>query len=158
MTTKLVQVTDLDDISTETAAPAAPAAPAAAGVKKVDFLMDVECKALVEVISPIVEEFKIENIMKVLPKIVKHVQKYKSLSGLEKKNMIIAMLKHIVDITDGPGDDDLWDPILKRLIPSVVDTLVQIDKGKLKLNTNTKKGFIKAFFSFINVFKNCKCN
>ena len=67
------------------------------------------------------------------------------------------MLKHIVDITDGPGDDDLWDPILKRLIPSVVDTLVQIDKGKLKLNTNTKKGFIKAFFSFINVFRIKSC-
>ena len=44
MTTKLVQVTDLDDISTETAAPASPTAPVvtpAAAVKKVDFLMDV---------------------------------------------------------------------------------------------------------------------
>ena len=45
--------------------------------------------------------------------------------------MIIAMLKHLVDITDGPSDDDLWDPIIKRLIPSMVDTLVQVDKGNL---------------------------
>ena len=46
------------------------------------------------------------------------------------------MLKHIVDITDGPGNDDLWDPIIKRLIPGIIDTLVEIDKGKLKLNNN----------------------
>ena len=39
--------------------------------------------------------------MSVLPQIIKHVQKYNSLTGLEKKNMIISMLKHIVDITDG---------------------------------------------------------
>jgi len=72
--------------------------------------------------------------------------------------MIISMLKHIVDITDGPGNDDLWDPIIKRLIPGIIDTLVEIDKGKLKLNTKTKKGLLKKVFGFLNVFKSCKCD
>lgn len=112
--------------------------------KAVDFLADVESKALVEAIKPAVEDFKIDNVMEVLPKIIKHVQRYRNLTGPEKKNMIIAMLKHLVDITDGPGDDDLWDPIIKRLIPSMVDTLVQVDKGKLKLNT--KKGGLFGLF------------
>ncbi len=93
-------------------------------------------------IAPVVEDFKVESIMKVVPQIIRHVQKYKSLSGQEKKTMVIAMLSHIVDITDGPGDDDLWDPIIKRLIPHVIDTIVMVDKGKLKLNTK-KRRFIK---------------
>ena len=45
------------------------------------------------------------------------------------------MLRHLVDITDGPGDDELWDPIIKRLLPGMVDMLVKVDQGKLKLNT-----------------------
>ena len=49
------------------------------------------------------------------------------------------MLSHIVDITDGPGDDDLWDPIIKRLIPHVIDTYILVDKGKLKLNTKKRR-------------------
>lgn len=104
--------------------------------KQVDFLADIEGKALIETIAPTVEDMSIENVMKILPEIIKHVQKYKQLNGQQKKKMIISMLRHIVDITDGPGDDELWDPIIKRLIPSIIDTLVKVDKGKLKLNTN----------------------
>ena len=123
---------------------------------QVDFLASVESKALVEAIAPLVEDFKIESIMKVVPKIIKHVQKYKSLSGLEKKTMIVSMLSHIVDITDGPGDDDLWDPIIKRLIPSVIDTIVLVDKGKLKLNTK-KGGLLKLVSKLFSCCRSSKC-
>ena len=148
---KIVQSTDFDEVANN-------ASNEVNETKKVNFLLDIESKALVETITPIIEDFKIENVMSVLPQIIKHVQKYNSLTGLEKKNMIISMLKHIVDITDGPGNDDLWDPIIKRLIPGIIDTLVEIDKGKLKLNTKTKKGLLKKFFGFLNVFKSCKCD
>ena len=149
---KIVQSTDFDEVTNN-------ASNEVTETKKVNFLLDIESKALVETITPIIEDFKIENIMSVLPQIIKHVQKYNSLTGLEKKNMIISMLKHIVDITDGPGNDDLWDPIIKRLIPGIIDTLVEIDKGKLKLNTKTKKGLLKKkLFGFLNVFKSCKCD
>ena len=56
----------------------------------------------------------------------------KTLTGREKKNMIISMLNHIVDITDGPGDDDILDPVVKRVIPSVIDLVLVVDNGKLK--------------------------
>lgn len=113
--------------------------------KQVDFLLDIEAKALIETIAPAVEDMSIENIMTILPQIIKHVQKYKQLNGKQKKNMIISMLRHIVDITDGPGDDELWDPIIKRLIPSIIDTLVKVDKGKLKLNTSPCRWFFGIF-------------
>jgi hypothetical protein len=107
----------------------------ATGKKQVDFLASIESKALIETIAPVMDNFDIENIMDVLPQIIKHVQHYKNLNGTQKKDMIVAMLKHLIDITDGPGNDDIWDPIIKRLIPSIVNTLVKVDQGKLKLNT-----------------------
>ena len=147
---KIVQSTDFDEVANNASNEVTEKE-----TKKVNFLLDIESKALVETITPIIEDFKIENVMSVLPQIIKHVQKYNSLTGLEKKNMIISMLKHIVDITDGPGNDDLWDPIIKRLIPGIIDTLVEIDKGKLKLNTKTKKGLLKKLLGFLKVFKSC---
>ena len=104
--------------------------------RKIEFLMDVESKALVDAIAPALEDFSINNLMSILPQLMKHVKKYKSLSGIEKRTMVISMLKHIIDITDGPGNDDLWDPILKRLVPSIIDTLVEVDKGNLRINRN----------------------
>ena len=103
---------------------------------KVDFTTDIASKALIESIAPVMDDFKIENLIEVLPSIIKHVQTFKNLTGVQKKNMIISMLRHLVDITDGPGDDELWDPIIKRLLPGMVDMLVKVDQGKLKLNTN----------------------
>ncbi len=104
--------------------------------RRIEFLMDVESKALVETIAPALEDFSINNLMSILPQLMRHVKKYKSLSGFEKRTMVISMLKHIIDITDGPGNDDLWDPILKKLVPSIIDTLVEVDKGNLRINRN----------------------
>ena len=170
MPKKLVKETDLDKFETlksESSTDTEPEANVAVEVGekekekkpervKVDFLASIESKALVEAIAPIVEDFKIESIMKVVPTIVKHVQKYKSLTGQEKKTMIVSMLSHIVDITDGPGDDDLWDPIIKRLIPHVIDTLVMVDKGKLKLNTK-KGGLLRLFSKLFSCCRSSKC-
>ena len=110
---------------------------ATTGKKQIDFLASIESKALIETIAPVMDNFDIENIMDVLPQIIAHVQHYKNLNGKQKQDMIVAMLKHIVDITDGPGNDEIWDPIIKRLIPSVVNALVKVDQGKLKLNTKS---------------------
>lgn len=173
MPKKLLKETDLDNVPSESSTDPESVSPplpeekveeikladVPEGKKKrvqVDFLASIESKALVEAIAPVVEDFKVESIMKVVPKIIRHVQKYKSLSGEEKKTMVIAMLSHIVDITDGPGDDDLWDPIIKRLIPHVIDTIVMVDKGKLKLNTK-KGGLLKIVGKLFSCCRSSKC-
>ena len=132
------------------AVPSAPAPAADAPVVKkervkVDFTTDIASKALIESIAPVMDDFKIENLLEVLPQIIQHVQTFKNLTGLQKKNMIVAMLRHLVDITDGPGDDELWDPIIKRLLPGMVDMLVKVDQGKLKLNTNPCRSVLGIF-------------
>ena len=113
--------------------------------KLVDFTTDIASKALIESIAPLMDDFKIENIVEVLPEIIRHVQTFKNLNGSQKKNMIVSMLKHLVDITDGPGDDELWDPIIKRLLPGMVDMLVKVDQGKLKLNTSPCRSVLGIF-------------
>ena len=113
--------------------------------RKVDFTADIASKALIESIAPVMDDFKIENLIEVLPQIIRHVQTFKNLTGTQKKNMIVSMLRHLVDITDGPGDDELWDPIIKRLLPGMVDMLVKVDQGKLKLNTNPCRSVLGIF-------------
>ena len=46
------------------------------------------------------------------------------------------MLNHIIDITDCPGDDDIWDPILKRLVPSIIDSMIKVENKQLRLRKN----------------------
>ena len=109
--------------------------------KSSDFLLDLKSKAIVEAYSNL-DNFSIDSLMSILPKLIQNVENYKNLKGEEKKNLVIKMLKHIIDITDGPGDDDIWDPILKRLVPSLIDTLIEVNDGKLKLRK--KKTLLKC--------------
>ena len=107
-------------------------------------------KAVIETLKPLLEDVTVENLMKIIPVLIKHVEMYKDFTGEQKKNMVVNMLKHLIDVTDGPGNDEIFDPILKRMVPGIIDTLVDVDRGNLKLNT--KK--IKKLHSF-NVFSKC---
>lgn len=111
--------------------------------KSVAFLIDVESKAIVESLVDL-EDFSISNLTKVLPQLMKHVENYKNLRGPQKRDLVIKMVKHIIDITDGPGNDEFWDPILKKLVPGLIDTLVEINDGKLKIRKK-KLSFLKVF-------------
>ena len=107
--------------------------------RKVGFLSDVESKALAETFADL-DDFGVDKIMVVVPKLIKHVENYKNLRGVQKRELIITMLKHIIDVTDGPGNDDIWDPILKQLVPPLIDTLIEVNDGKLKLRK--RPGFL----------------
>ena len=76
---------------------------------------------------------------------------YKNFTGEQKRNMVINMLKHLIDVTDGPGNDAIFDPILKRMVPSIIDTLVEVDKGRLKLTGKKLKKL-----PCLSLFKSCK--
>jgi hypothetical protein len=101
--------------------------------KKVSFMLDVESKAIIETLVDSLEGFNVENLIKLLPRLIMHVENYKNLSGENKKALVIRMLNHIIDITDCPGDDAIFDPIMKRMVPGMIDLLVEVDQGRLKL-------------------------
>jgi len=102
------------------------------------FNADIEAKTIVETLAESMETFNVEKLMEVLPQLMKHVQVYKNLNGEQKKKLVIKMINHLVDITDSPGDDAIWDPILKRMVPSIIDTLVKVDQKKLVLRKKPK--------------------
>lgn len=102
---------------------------------------DVEFKGIVETLIEEFGDFSVETIPLVLPQLIAHVQIYKNMNGKQKKQTIINMLKHIVDVTDGPGNDEVWDPIIKRLIPGLIDTLIAVENGKLRMKKPKCKFF-----------------
>jgi hypothetical protein len=115
---------------------------------KVSFIVDIESKSLVKSLTESLDTFSINNLMDILPKLITHVHHYKQLSGPEKKSLVINMINHIIDVTDGPGNDDIWDPIMKKLVPEIIDTLIKVENKQIVLRKN--KGF-KRFLS-------CICN
>ena len=86
----------------------------------------------IEAIAITFKDISAEKIVDILPKIIAYVQKYKKLSGDQKKALIIQLLNVIIDKTDGPGDDEVFDPILKRLVPILIDTFIKIENKELK--------------------------
>lgn len=112
-------------------------------------------KAVVETLKPLLEDVSVENLMRIIPELIRHVEMYKNFTGEQKRNMVINMLKHLIDITDGPGNDEIFDPILKRMVPSIIDTLVEVDKGRLKL-TGKKLKKLPCFTLFKGCMSSCK--
>jgi len=86
----------------------------------------------IEALAISFKDISAEKIVDILPKIIAYVQKFKKLSGDQKKALIIQILNVIIDKTDGPGDDEVFDPILKRLVPVLIDTFIKIDNKELK--------------------------
>jgi len=116
--------------------------------------VDIEGKAVIEsIVGTFDGDLNVDTIILLLPRLIKHVDTFKTLTGREKKNMIISMLNHIVDITDGPGDDDILDPVIKRVIPSVIDLVLVVDNGKLRVN---KQNFLfKIYRKLTGLFSCC---
>ena len=104
----------------------------------VSFVIDVESKAIVESMAEALDNFTVDKLMTILPKLISHVQNYKNLGGKEKRTLVIKMLNHVIDITDCPGDDEVWDPIMKRLVPSIIDTLIKVENKQLVLRKKPK--------------------
>jgi len=100
-----------------------------------EILKDQDTVDFIEALAITFKDITAEKIVDLLPKLIGYVQKYKKLSGDQQKALIISLLNIIIDKTDGPGDDAVFDPILKRLVPVLIDTFIKIDNKELKFKT-----------------------
>ena len=82
--------------------------------------------------------FSLDKVVDIIPHLIECVEKYKSLVGFQKKKLIIEIIKHYIDKTDGFGNDDVIDPLIKTIVPSIIDNLIKVDKNKLKLKTKKR--------------------
>ena len=115
-----------------------------------------EQKSLIEIIADDMANLSIDNLHEIIPQLMLQANLYKTLNVEQKKKLIIKMLEHLIDITDGPGNDTLLDPILKRMVPSIIDTLIDVNNGHLVL-TDKKLKKLPCIGFFMNLFSKCKC-
>ena len=75
----------------------------------------------------------LENIIDVSVEVLKHITALYYLKPSQKKEMIVDILCYIVDNTDGGALESL-DDVIKKIIPSVIDTLIIVENGKLVID------------------------
>ncbi len=76
----------------------------------------------------------IQNIAEVLIHAMTLIAVYPNLTGIQKKQLVIDALNRLVDETH--YRDDVMDPILKSMIPSLIDNLVDIKTGQFRPRKN----------------------
>ena len=117
----------------------------------------VELKSVEDETSPIkAEDVKVvgEKIVKMFPNgvnlqnlieatiiVLKEVSELYKLEPQHKIDLIVDILIYTIDHTDA-GSLEALDPILKQLIPGVIDNMLQVDEGKLVLH---KKNIVEKY-------------
>lgn len=81
---------------------------------------------------------QLDNLMEATMIILKEVSKIYKLKAQHKIDLIVDILLYVIDNTDA-GSLEVFDPILKKMIPGVIDNLLKVDEGKLVLHNKTLK-------------------
>ena len=78
--------------------------------------------------------FDHDNLMEAVIRAMKFLaRKHRKLTGQQKKKLIVDALLLVLDETNS-GALEVFEPLVKSMIPTVVDNLVDVEKGKIKLN------------------------
>ncbi len=78
------------------------------------------------------------NLMEVIISCIKHLASIKkNLTGQQKKKLIIDSTLLVIDETDS-GALEQFESLIKIMIPTVIDNLIDVEKGKIKLNKKVK--------------------
>ena len=64
---------------------------------------------------------------------VKILSADKKTPGQQKKKLVVQAIHLLVDETDA-GALELLDPVIKSMAPAIVDNLIDVEKGKIRLN------------------------
>lgn len=81
------------------------------------------------------------------------VEQIKGLTGQEKKDLVIKVVERVVDESDISGS---LEPLILPMIPTMIDELVMVSDGKMKINERLT-GHTQAFFYTVKaIFASCK--
>ena len=90
----------------------------------------------------ILQDVKPSNVMIILTCVMAACEKQKSLSGPEKKEAVVYLVRRFVgEIPGDNGDRQTLQAAVELLLPPLIDTLIAATRGKLDLN---KDGVISA--------------
>lgn len=85
-----------------------------------------------------------------ITKMIEIIEKYKNLTGIQKKNILIFLCICIIEIDTNINDDlkKTFVSIIKTVLPDIIDSIVNLSK---KINIVFKKfAFCKFFCKFFN--------
>jgi len=77
--------------------------------------------------------FNLENMLEVVVECIQYLSTVKKLSGQQKRQIIIDAILLLLDETNS-GELEVYEPIIKSMIPATINTLVDVEKKKIKLN------------------------
>lgn len=80
------------------------------------------------------DDVNITNVVDAVTKLMEIVGKLKKLSGSDKKFVVTKSLIYLVKNTNQGSLDEMMDTILINIIPTVIDKLIVVEKGKLHFN------------------------
>lgn len=83
----------------------------------------------------------LQNLIEATIIVLKEVSELYKLEPQHKIDLIVDILIYTIDNTDA-GSLEALDPILKQLIPGVIDNILQVDEGKLVLH---KKNIVEKY-------------
>lgn len=81
---------------------------------------------------------QLENLVEATIITLKEVSTLYKLKSEHKIDLIVDILTYVIDNTDA-GSLEILDPILKKMIPGIIDNLLQVEDGKLVINKKTLK-------------------
>ena len=74
----------------------------------------------------------LKNMADATMKVLTKVTALYNLGAEQKKDLVVDILCYVVDNTDA-GALEFLDPVIKDMLPGLIDTLVMVDGGKLHI-------------------------
>lgn len=90
----------------------------------------------------------LDNIVTAVTELMKIVGKIKKLKGEEKKYIVTKVLLYIIETNNMGKYDDIFDSVLSGIIPTMIDTFIDVEKGNLVFNDKYCKCNESCFPSF----------
>ena len=95
--------------------------------------IDILTKEIKDIIQG--EKIKKEDIVTILLSAMQIVQTFPNMKGREKKALVLHVLSTIINEQVEDADEaKLLKSIISFTLPSVIDTFIDLDKNKLKIN------------------------
>lgn len=87
------------------------------------------------------------NIVMITSELIQVVEKYNSLTGQQKKMLIINVIKKIINENNYTSDEKLvLNSIIDNTLPNMIDGFISAINGMMKFSKNIKKSKCSKFF------------
>ena len=76
--------------------------------------------------------FGLDNMLDVVIECIQYLATYRKMTGFQKRQLIIDSMLLLLDETNS-GELEFYEPIVKSMIPSTINTLVDVEKKEDKI-------------------------